>query len=143
MNNTTEVLKLIGSCAGFLAFIWNMIVYFGSRRGGLEVTIGWGTEKGNLSTYLYIDVVNKGVDTRVIDYVSIVYLDQKPLKNGRHSTDEYIVNLPGLSLKRGEKGREKIRYQENTYLMDLFLNRKILFRVTDTLGKNYDSTKLK
>jgi len=102
------------------------------------VNLEWNTNKEDFSTYLYIDVVNKGIDTRVIDYVSLVYLDEKPMKNSRHSTDSYISILPGRTLKRGEKEIEKIFYKENKVLNELFLNRKILFRVTDTLAKKYN-----
>lgn len=142
MNEGIEWLKVVGSLAGLAALIWNISSAYFSRRGELEVNLGWKTNREDLSTYLYIDVVNKGIDTRVIDYVSVVYLDEKPKKNSRHSTEEYISFLPGLTLKRGEKGIEKIFYKENDVRKELLLNRKILFRVTDTLGKSYDSTKL-
>lgn len=142
MNDSVEWIKVIGSLAGLAALTWNILSAYFSRRGELEVSLGWKTNREDLSTYLYIDVINKGIDTRVIDYVSLVYLDEKSTKSFRHSTDDYISLLPGRTLKRGEKETEKIFYKDNKVLKELLLNRKILFRVTDTLGKSYDSTKL-
>lgn len=137
-----ETLKTVGALAGCAALIWNILVYVLSRRGKLDVSLGWGSDPKDMSTYFYIDVVNKGSDTRMIDNVSLVYLDKKQLKNSRISTVGYITELPNAILKRGEKKREIILYKNDAQLKELFFNHKILFRVEDTFGKKYDSTKL-
>lgn len=142
MNESIEWLKVVGSLAGLAALVWNISSAYFSRKGELDVSLGWRTNNEDLSNYFCIYVVNKGIDTRVIDNVSLVYLDEKPKKNSQNSTEKYISVLPGLTLKRGDKGTEKIFYKDNEHLKELLLNRKILFRVTDTLGKSYDSTKL-
>ena len=141
MNNVLELVKIVGALAGLLALSWNIFVYISSRSGKLEATIGWGTNE-DLSTYLYLSVVNKGMDTRTIKQVALVYLDEKPLKNGTHSTENFITELPKKSLKRGEMFTEKIQYQQNPILKELFFRRPILFRVIDTLDCKYDSTRL-
>ena len=140
--NFEQIFKHGGSAAGIVALCWNIGIHFLSRRGRLEVSLGWGTDEIDFTTYLYLDVVNKGTDTRVIDNVSIVYLDRKQKRNTRSSTNIFIKNLPGKILKRGEKQREIIRYRDNSQLTEIFFNHKILFRVEDTFGKKYDSTML-
>lgn len=141
MENDTEFFKFAGACAGFLALAWNVFTYITSRKGNLEVNLGWGNNE-DLSTHLFIEVINKGTDARTIKHVSLVYLDEKQTKNSRNSTDKYITVLPRLKLLRGEMGIEKIQYRDDPYLKELFLTRKILFRVTDTMDRNYDSTPL-
>lgn len=137
-----ENLKLLGSCAGILALIWNIFTAYYNRSGRLEVTLGWKTNTDDYSTYLTINVINKGVDTRVIGEVYVVYLDEKEEKNTRRSTESYIVLLPGQTLKRGDKLVEKIFYQKDPNLENLFLSRPLFFKVVDTFGKSYNSSKL-
>lgn len=82
------------------------------------------------------------MDTRTISQVAVVYFDEKPLRNGNHSTSNYIKELPGKTLKRGEMLTEKIQYQQDPILKSLFFERKIFFRVYDTFDRHYDTTKL-
>lgn len=141
-TGTLEYIKTFGSLAGFVALIWNLISTYYNRRGRLEVTLGWSTNPDNYDTYFEINVVNHGIDTRVIESVSAVYLDERPKKDIRNSTSQYIKNLPGVTLKRGEKATEKILYQQNKHLADMLLNRPIRFCIIDTFGKKYYSNDL-
>lgn len=139
---TLEYIKTFGSLAGFAALLWNLISTYHNRRGRLEVTLSWSTNTDKYDTCFEINVVNHGIDTRVIDRVSAVYLDEKPKKNTSNSTSTYIKELPGATLKRGEKVTEKILYQKDKYLTDMLLNRPIRFCIMDTFGKKYYSNKL-
>lgn len=142
MSQYFEWFKSLGSLAGLSAFFWNLYSAYYNRRGYLEVTLGWKTIKNDLSTVLIIKVVNKGIYTRVVDFVSIVYLDEEPKKNVRNSTSDYITILPSMALKRGDRGIEEIFYQEDKFLEDILLHRPLMFRVVDTFGKSYNSTRL-
>jgi hypothetical protein len=134
-----QIFTIIGSISGILALAWNIVSNYQDKRGVLVVELGWATKEEDYSTYFVINVYNRGVDTRIIDGVYLIWLDGSLTKDQRVSTTSFIKGLPRTELKRGEVATEHIFYQESDLLPSGHTQRPFVIRVKDTMGKYYDS----